>query len=297
MNAPAISLAEIDASTGGRLGTFDMTCPFCSPFRHSPANRRAKVLRVYRIEPGFAGYHCVHCGEKGHAHYRASPRPDPVKLAKARAEAAERDRIHRAERLGRAQWLWAMSAPIIGTVAEAYLCARGCHGPLPATLRFLPPRGEHGPAMIAAFGIPHEVEPGVIAIADTAVRGAHLTRVAADGSGKAGTGKDKIMVGSSSGWPIALAAPNDLLGLCICEGVEDALSSHEATGLGCWAAGCASRLPALADTIPNYIDCVTVLADDDDDGRRFATELVERIAARGIGTRLIVPGATMKAAA
>lgn len=91
-----------------------------------------------------------------------------------------------------------------------------------------------------------------------------------------------------------LAPPNDLLGLVIAEGIEDALSAHEATGLGAWAAGCASRLAALANVLPGWINCTTILADDDPDGRRHATELAERIRARGIEARLIVPGASLR---
>jgi hypothetical protein len=162
---------------------------------------------------------------------------------------------------------------------------------------YLPPRGKHGPAMIAAFGAAHEPEPGVIAIADTSVTGIHLTRLREDGAGKAGSDHDKIMIGSSAGSPIVLAPPNDLLGLAIAEGIEDALSAHAATGLGAWAAGCASRLPALANVIPWYIDCVTVLADDDAGGRRHAAELAARIPARGIEARLILARAMRRAAA
>jgi hypothetical protein len=157
--------------------------------------------------------------------------------------------------------------------------------------------------MIAAFGLAHEAEPGELAIAATAVCGVHLTRLLPDGSGKA-TFEDpdeqaKIMIGHSAGSPIVLAAPNDALGLVITEGIEDGLSAHEATGLGAWAAGCASRLSALAAAVPPWLDCATVLADDDDDGRRHAGELVARIQAldEGIEARLIVAGRRLKVAA
>ena len=64
------------------------------------------------------------------------------------------------------------------------------------------------------------------------MRGVHITRLAADGSGKAGTDRDKFMRGLARGSPIVLAPPNDLLGLAITEGIEDALSVYAATGLG-----------------------------------------------------------------
>jgi hypothetical protein len=283
MTSHSIGLDDIDRLTGGRLGTFDTVCPLCSHLRHSAANRRAKVLRVYRIEPGFAGFHCAHCGAKGHARDRANAPLDPEKLAKVRAEAAERDRVHKAQRLGKALALWAMSRPIAGTVAEAYLRgARGYSGAIPATLRFLPARGDYAPALIGAFGLADEVEPGVIAIAADALRGVHVTRLSPDGSGKAGTDRDKVMIGHSAGWPLMLAPPNDLLGMVTVEGIEDGLSAHEATGLGAWAAGGAKRLPALAERIPSWIDCVTICADDDADGQKGATELARLIEARGI---------------
>jgi hypothetical protein len=97
------------------------------------------------------------------------------------------------------------------------------------------------------------------------------------------------MIGHSAGWPIVLAPPNDLFGLAVAKGIENGLSVHEATGFGTWAAGCASRMPALAERIPAHIECVTVVGDDDDDGRRNAGELLRRTDARGFETRLFIP--------
>jgi hypothetical protein len=75
---------------------------------------------------------------------------------------------------------------------------RGYDGPLPATLGFLPARGEHGLAMIAAFGIAREIEPGQLRILDGDVAGVHITQLSPTGT-KAGTNADKIMIGSSIG--------------------------------------------------------------------------------------------------
>jgi hypothetical protein len=247
-------------------------------------------MRVWRVEPGFAGYHCARCGEKGYVRDRNAPAPDPERLAKAHAEATERDRIHKADRLAKARWMWSRRKPIGGTGAERYLRdARGYGGPLPATLGFLPPHGAYPPAMIAAFGLAHETEPAVIAIANDAVRGVHITRLLSDGSDRERGDQAKIMIGHSTGSPLVLAPCNDLAGLAIGEGIENALAMHEATGLGAWASGSASRLPALADAVPHYIDCVTVVVDDDDDGRRHAATLANRLRARGIEARMILP--------
>jgi hypothetical protein len=77
-----------------------------------------------------------------------------------------------------------------------------------------------------------------------------------------------------------------LLGLAITEGIEDALSAHEATGLGAWAAGSASFMPKLAAAVPNYIECVTVFAHDDASGRRGAVALAMALTDRGIEARI-----------
>src|SRR6516225_2638286 len=95
------------------------------------------------------------------------------------------------------------------------------------------------------------------------------------------------MIGKSLGMPIVLAPPNDLLGLAITEGIEDALSVHQASGLGAWAAGSASRMPALADAIPFYMNFVTIVVDDDDAGREGSHSLARRLAENGLDAELL----------
>ena len=62
--------------------------------------------------------------------------------------------------------------PIAGTVAEHYLReVRGITCALPATLGFLPPfRREHHPALISAFAIVDEPEPGLVGTPRTCAR-------------------------------------------------------------------------------------------------------------------------------
>ena len=184
-----------------------------------------------------------------------------------------------ADRVAKARYLWAQRQAL----DERYLRhSRGLYGPFPATLSTLPSRGEHAPAMIAAFGVATEPEPGTVAIADHYVMAVHLTKLTAYGSQKASGLPNKIMVGIPKGSPIVLAPPNDLLGMCITKGIEDALSAHEATGLGAWAAGSASLMPALAATVPRYIEHVSILAHRDPAGIKGANELAIRLRARGI---------------
>jgi hypothetical protein len=283
----SLDLTTIDRLAGGKLGTHDVVCPLCSPY-HSLQGQRRNVLRVWRVEPGFATFCCARCGEKGYIHDRHAPASDPAKLTRLRAEAAEHDRIHKLERLSKARWLWSQRRPIAGSIAERYLRERKIVCPSPATLGFLPARGDYTPAVVAAYGMAHEVKPGVIAIADDAVRAVHITRLLPDGSDRERGDQAKIMIGHSVGFPIVLAPPNDLLGMAITEGIEDALTVHQSTGLGAWAAGSASRMPALADALPSWIECMTVLTDDDADGRRFAGELADHIRARGIEVRQVI---------
>jgi Toprim domain len=173
------------------------------------------------------------------------------------------------EMLGAACRLWRCSTADTALVSTYLREARGYDGPLPPSIRFLPPERYPQPAMIAAFGLGE-------------VRGIHLTFLKEDGSGKADIDRPKIMMGPSRGWPIVIAEPNDLLGLAITEGIEDAISVHAATGLGVWAAGSCTRMPRLADVIPECVEAVTILGDFDDNGagqkasKEFARALWER---------------------
>jgi Toprim domain len=247
------------------------------------------VLRIWRVDQNFATFCCKRCGESGYARDGSIARLDSEIIARARRESVEREQIAKAERLSKARWLWSKRQPIAGSIAENYLRkARSIAvDSLPATLGFLPVRGEYAPAMIAAFGIATEPQPGELAIADSVVHGVHITRLAPDGSAKAGGDTDKIVIGMSNGTPIVLVPANDLHGLAITEGIEDALSVHAATGFGAWAAGSASRLPALADAIPRYIDCISILIDDDAAGRTNAATLADRAMQRGFDVRSV----------
>ena len=233
----------------------------------------------------FAGYACARCGERGWARddgFKAA-RPSPDRLAEIRRDAADREAAEQKERLRLALFLWSRRLPVEGTPAETYLReARGYSGAIPATLGYLPARGEHGHALIGAFGIAAELDPGVLAIANADVRGVHLTKLNQVGSDKADADEPKITVGKNVVWPIMLAPPNDLFGMAITEGIEDGLSVHQATGLGAWAAGSANRMPAIADSVPVYIECVTICAHPEPAGRASATKLAKALRARGI---------------
>jgi hypothetical protein len=207
-----------------------------------------------------------------------------------RREAEGREVAYTARQLSKAHFLWRSSVEVAGTIVERYLrVSRGYTGMVPPTLRFLPARKvEHHPAMIAMFGVVPETEPGALGPLSTSlIKGVHLTLLQPDGLRKAETKPNKIIVGRSTGTPIVLAPPNDLLGLIVTEGIEDALSMHEATGLGAWAAGAAGRMPALAPALPAYLDTITVVADADCAGRKNTHALATALQRRGIGVEIL----------
>jgi hypothetical protein len=288
MTAASLDYATLLRLAGNRMGKHDAACPSCGPGRRSPAKQRRKVLRVWRITSTFLTYRCARCDLHGYARADGAPAPNPVELAKVQAEAHRFAASTAEAKRRKARWLWGQRRPIVGTPAERYLREARCYGgPLPATIGFLPARGDHSPAMISAFGLPVEVEPGVISIPWTAVMAVHLTRLSPDGSAKAAIDTAKIMIGTPRGAPIALAAVGDLLGLAMTEGVEDGLSVFEATGLGTWAAGSASFLPTLARAIPSYVESVTIVVDADDAGRRHSGELAQLLRGRGFEVRAV----------
>ena len=257
------------------------------PFARPPQTACARCCG-FGAAPGFVSFHCARCGESGFVREAERRSVDREALRRFQAEAAAREQAEAAVRRAKALALWQRREPLAGTPAEAYLRQpRGIACVLPATLGYLPPRGDYRSALIAAFGIPDEPAPGLLAIADQAVVGVHLTKLKPDGSGKAeapGQAEDHGRP-PSSGFPIVLAPPNDSLGLAIAEGIEDALSIHEATGLGAWAAGAAGRLPKLAARIPAWIDCVTIAAHADPARRpRAPSSSPELLAERGIET-------------
>lgn len=255
----------------------DVPCPLCAGRIGDPKKR---VFRVW-LDGDFASYFCPRCDSSGWATREGVKRPDPADLARRMAKANETQRLDAEARRDKARWLWNQGKPARGTVVSHYLRRRGIDH-CPDTLRFLPARGEHAPAMVAAFGMPAEFPPGFYQIKPEAVQAVHLTRLKADGSGKQADteGRTKIMLGPTRGQPIALIPVNDIGGLAIAEGIETALSLAH-TGLGVWAAGSAGALPALAPLIASlpYIEAVTIAADQDDhrEGERRAAQLAEAL--------------------
>ena len=148
--------------------------------------------------------------------------------------------------------------------------------PLPfQTLAYSPPSDRYPPALIAAYGIPGEGEPGELGML-TEVNAVQLTFITENGD-KADVTPRKRTIARPLNRPIVVAPFTDSLGLWIAEGVEDALSMYQATGLAAWAAGGATFLPGLADAVPWFVETINVLVDGNEIGRRESAKLADRL--------------------
>jgi hypothetical protein len=273
----ALTFDRLAALIGCRARA-DVPCPACSPWRQ-PAHRRLAVLRIWQIEPGFLTYKCAHCGASGYASDRRETTPEErARHARARQEAHRMQQEQAARKRDFIRILWSWREPIENSLAERYLRERrGIRGLLPDCLAFLPATAKRLAALVVPFGMPIEVEPGRLIVPPERVTGVQRIWLNPDGT-KAGK---PTSLGICAGSPIVLSPFTDSLGLVIAEGVEDALSAYEATGIACWAAGGCSFMPALADAVPTYTDWITIITDDDDDGRRGAALLAAELRERG----------------
>jgi hypothetical protein len=271
-----ITWHQIEEITGDRIGTFDASCPFCGP-QKAGASAKRKVLRIWKASPNWAGYQCARCNAKGYARDGAGM-PDPTLSRSVRLEAAVSDAEYQRRQREKAQWLWRRRRPIERTPAERYLRdVRGIGCPLPLTLAYLAPiKRNHHHAVMAAYGLVEETEPGVIG-PPVNVDCVQLTLLKLDGSGKAEVPEPKLTIARPLGRPIVIAPANDSLGMSIAEGIEDALSVHQSTGLGAWAAGSAAMMPTLVASVPEYIEAVTIYAHPDDSGQINAVSLANAL--------------------
>jgi hypothetical protein len=271
-----LSFNQVATLTGNRFGKTDTTCPLCSAARSTAAHRKAKVFRVYREMPDFLTFHCVHCNESGWLRSGDATPIDQEQVKRLRKEAEQRAAKEIAQQSKKAKALWGKSKPTEGTIAEPYIhTARGISCDLPATLRFLRAWGPFHPALIAAYGMPDEVEAGH-------VHAVQLTFLAPDGLSKVANadGHKKLSLGPSLGLPIVIPAKSDEPTLGITEGIEKALKIHEATGFEVWVSTGATKLPKLAAAIPSRIKSTIIFGDRGEDGELFADELARAMCGR-----------------
>lgn len=182
--------------------------------------------------------------------------------------------VDEAARINEARAIWRSAQPVSGTLAEAYLRARGLHLPIPASIRFARLRyGKTGPE--------HPVLVAAIASADHRLVGIQRTYLNATGTGKAAVPKPKLSLGRVSGGAIRLAPC--AAAMVVCEGLEDGLTLQQELGRAVWVAAGASMLPAMQ--FPAGVREVAVGGDADDAGRAAARKAAEAFNSRGIYSR------------
>lgn len=206
---------------------------------------------------------------------RSEPEPDyqrrPTAAPTGSSEAARR--------------LFAMSQPIMGTVAEAYLRKRGItalHGA--GSLRFHPRcyyrPDEHSPT---------ETWPAMIAsVTDLAgwITGAHRTWLSPDGDGKAPIDTPRRAMGDLLGHAVRFGVTQDVMAAG--EGIETILSlrcvlSH----MPMVAALSAAHLSAIL--FPPALRRLYIVRDDDPAGDGARDSLIERASAAGVEAIVLSP--------
>ena len=145
------------------------------------------------------------------------PRPEPA--PRTRREPARRNAFQAARRL------FAIGRPVLGTLAEAYLRARGITAPLDqlSSLRFHP-----GCYYRATDEAPRETWPALLtAITDVhgSITAVHRTWLARDGSRKAPIEDPRRSLGHQLGSGVRLGLIDDVL--TVGEGLETMLSAQE----------------------------------------------------------------------
>lgn len=185
---------------------------------------------------------------------------------------------------------WHAASPVVGTLAEAYLAARGLAYADPAgdVLRFAPRRArlspdsqlEHHPALLALL---RDVRSGDAC-------GTINVYLAQDGRDRLRDRKGKTSTGRAGGAAVMLDDYADVtLGLAICEGVETGMALQLADLRPVWALGGAGNLAAFP--VLGGIEALTIAADADDAGQRAAEICAARWREAGREVAIIAPPA------
>ncbi|WP_240558556.1 VapE domain-containing protein [Paracoccus contaminans] len=176
--------------------------------------------------------------------------------------------------------LLAGAVPLVGTVGETYLRARGLSDPGSPDLLFHPDL----PDFDSRRGW-----PGLIALARFAngdrAPGIHRTFLLDDGSAKASAGKK--MLGSVAEAAVRLFAMSEDGHLGVTEGIETALAAHVLFGTPVWAALSADGLARFQ--WPEGAMRVTIFADAGDAGRQAAATLSDRLNRADIPNEIVLP--------
>ena len=113
----------------------------------------------------------------------------------------------------------------------------------------------------------------------------HRTYLLADGR-KAPMKPQKMMLGPCRGGAIRLGPDGDRL--VVAEGIENALSAMQITGVTAWAAMSTSGMKPLV--IPETVREVVIACDGDEAGRMAASRAAEMLEREGRDVRIYDPG-------
>jgi putative DNA primase/helicase len=168
---------------------------------------------------------------------------------------------HQLDWSDKAEVIWRRTVPVRDTLAETYLRSRGCaFPPADSDLRYLAGTDKLSPSLCARVSDVRTAKPLSL----------HFTRLASDGRGKAGSGRDKLLLGGHRKkdgcvrlWPDEAVT----YGLAIAEGIETALAAAHISA-PVWAAIDAGNLSAFP-VFPG-VESLTIFADHDDVGLKAA---------------------------
>lgn len=174
--------------------------------------------------------------------------------------------------------VWRSTAPAPGTPVEAYLRGRGLHLPIPPSIRFARAklgRREAMPCLVA-----------LVASAENKAVGIQRTFLTEDGrKADLPDGRVKFSLGRIRGAAIRLTPC--AAELVVTGGVEDGLTLLQELGQAVWVAAGEGNLASML--LPPGVHTVTIGADGDESGERFARAAAEAFALEGRTARIIRP--------
>ena len=181
---------------------------------------------------------------------------------------------------------FALSRPIVGTLAETYLHNRG----ITTRLAGVPALRFHPACFYRAHdGAPREAWPALIAAvtdADGTIAGVHRTWLDRDGGGKAPIAAPRRALGHLLGNAVRFGVPSDVM--IAGEGIETMLSLRcVLPDMPMAAALSANHLTALI--LPPALRRLYIGRDNDAAGRHAAMRLRDRARAAGIEARILWP--------
>jgi putative DNA primase/helicase len=273
---------------GGEVASGAISCPGPG---HSRLDRSLRVFPDHQAPLGFrvtsmAGDDWRECQEhvcrligvepwsRSAQANSASPCARPPKARAAHLDDRARSRV--------ALSIWQATAPLQGTIGEAYLTRRiGEAIEWPSDLRFLNrcPRGEHRlPAIIALLRDIRTDEPRAI----------QRIFLKDDGTDRLRDASGKMTLGPAAGAVCKLSpCANVTRGLGICEGVEKSLALLSIGWAPIWCTSGTSGMssfPVLAG-----IETLTIFADADQPGQKAAVACAQRWADGGSASRIVTP--------